>query len=188
MQFEELCTKITELASKVGFQPGEVLTVEYQDQDFPTALWSSSYAKVLAVGLLNSELSTIEALQELSQERLDVLLIAQEQDKIGPVDGYLILVLPQGPSGELLPHVRRAELDTLVCRKHFTWPGRLGAGSSDWEGILLTTVLGLPENSSTGTVPATPALAVDLEKLLELINEHGAPSAARRTVIEVEGN
>lgn len=178
-RFADLCQELETLANKVDLVHSELSEMVDAEVPYPTAFWRGAYAQCLAVELPDLDEATFSRAWREAQDCLDSCLQAQERDGLGPVDGYLVLVLPGPPAEGIRKQVRRAELDTVACRKHVTWPDQLGRDNSEWAGLLLTTVLGLPDASGTREAATPPELEPPLAELLSLIEVHGARRAAR---------
>ncbi len=138
------------LCARVGFARAEQLPLinDLAAAD-GTALWLSSYARLLLWPCAASDAQTIETTAHTAQRWFDEVLTSGERGLGGrPIDGYLVLALPTPPADDVREDVRRLELSAQVCRKHLIWPS-LSQDSDHadvpWRRIADITVVGLPD-------------------------------------------
>lgn len=146
-QLDELCTKVG--LRQTALPKGE------GDHAVPvgTTLWISSYARLVLWPCGASDASGVIAAAREGQGWFDEMLVRGEAQSRGPIDGYLVLALPDAPAADANEDVRRLELSSQVCRKHLIWP----AGEADteetastWLRIADVTVVGLPDSMPSG--------------------------------------
>jgi hypothetical protein len=133
------------MANKVGFKPQDI--TQYNNvgipPEEPLAIWTSPYAALLLWSPRIDALA-VEQLWKTVQACFDRILLDQEKDGKGTFDGFMIVVLKEPPSPDMIAPFSKIQSDTAVCRKHILWPGK--NGHTDIEGQLLElTPLGLPK-------------------------------------------
>jgi len=141
--------QLDKLCSKVGLQQTE-MPIAAGEQTVPagTILWTSSYARLVLWPCGASDAAGVIAAARDGQGWFDEMLVRDEAQSRGPIDGYLVLALPAAPAADASDDVRRLELSPQVCRKHLIWP----AGEADpaeaagtWLRVADVTVVGLPD-------------------------------------------
>lgn len=153
------------------------------------SLWSSDYARLLFWPCCASDAASIEKTAQEAQAWFDELLVQIEHNARGrPVDGYLVLALPEAPGDEAREDVRRLELSTQVCRKHLIWPSQPSCADHEpgrWERVADVTVLGLPDaEEAPGAVPYWPELDKDAQALWDRLEAQGvATTVAQDEVV-----
>ncbi|WP_370192560.1 MULTISPECIES: hypothetical protein [Aurantimonas] len=172
-QLETLCVKVGLVRSQMipatnGFPP----------EAAEACLWSSDYAQLLLWPCFASDVASIEDAARKGQAWLDEVLVEKEQNARGqPIDGYLVLALPERPSDDAREDVRRLELSAQVCRKHLIWPSELsnaGHEPNRWARVADVTVLGLPDaEEAPGAEPYWPKLDKDAQELWDRLSEQG---------------
>lgn len=112
------------------------------------ALWASTYARLLLWPCAANDMAAVDAAADVGQRWFDEVLVAGERHAGGhPIDGYLVLALPEPPEEEAREDVRRLELSSQVCRKHLIWPSKAEDPDHEtvpWRRVADVTVLGLP--------------------------------------------
>jgi hypothetical protein len=160
-----------------------------QGQEIPTAeglapppegteLWSSDYAKLLFWPCGASDVDSIEESARQGQAWFDEVLVESEQSARGrPIDGYLVLALPNPPGDDAREDVRRLELSAQVCRKHLIWPAQpadAGYEPGLWRRVADVTVVGLPDaEDAPGAELYWPELDKDAQTLWDRLAEQG---------------
>lgn len=144
------CEQLDELGRKVGLERATELPradIALQPPAGAT-LWLSSYARLLLWPCEGSDSSVVAQAAAAGQTWLDELLVQSECSMRGrPMDGYLVLALPQSPDAKSSEDVRRLELSAQVCRKHLIWPSPPDGADHEvgrWARVADITVLGLP--------------------------------------------
>ncbi len=148
-------------------------------------VWEGSYAVLLLWPLPTADEPT---LAELATGRyvLDGLLAERERqaggEQSGPIDGYLVAVLPAAPDDTLKNAIHSQELDTRICRVHVIW-----RGEGVWRRRERIALLA-PDQSSAAVGPVSLPPALD-KWALGLIDRLGADTGAAiaRDVIEKAG-
>lgn len=147
-------------------------------------LWSSSYACLLLWPLEASAPAEIERGAGEAEGWFDELLSGVEATKSGPIDGYLVLALPDAPGDDAKDEIRRLELSSRICRKHLIWPATAQNGEEPpelWCRVADVTVLGLPEAVMAGTSELYwPEIDAEAEAVWTDLLEMGAPATAQR--------
>ncbi len=150
VDFESARDALDVLCEKVQLQRTQslpLLEINIVPPDNAT-LWLSSYASVLLWPCNATDLMSIQESASLGQTWFDEILSKAEQNTNGrPVDGYLVLALPESPASDAREGIRRLELSTQVCRKHIIWPAPPEEQTSSlhsWLRLADVTVLGLP--------------------------------------------
>jgi hypothetical protein len=179
-ELDELCTKVhIELLR-------ELPQFEFSVQPpAGTTLWVSPYAWVLLWPCTSGDQAHLEQEASLGQAWFDDVLSHAERRASGrPIDGYLVVALPEAPSADASEFVRRIELSTEVCRKHLIWPGAsedAPPGSSQWLRIADVTVLGFPgEAVAPSHEMQWPELDDEAEGLWRELNSIGVPETIIR--------
>ncbi|BBK44289.1 hypothetical protein STVA_43090 [Allostella vacuolata] len=149
------------------------------------ALWSSTYAQLLLWPCPASDAAAVDAAADAGQRWFDEVLVAGEQHAGGnPIDGYLVLALPEPPDEEARDDVRRLELSAQVCRKHLIWPSTADDPDHEtvpWRRVADVTVLGLPSSEiAAGTELQWPDIDTEARVLWEEINAIGVSAALLR--------
>jgi hypothetical protein len=175
------------LCRKVGLNAAAQLPASMQKITPPgaTALWSSAYAHLLmwpvdGVSGVLIERSAIEA-----EGWFDEFLGRGEAAANGrPVDGYLVLALPNTPAADASDEIRKLELSSRICRKHLIWPAKAENGVPPldrWCRVADVTVLGLPEAAMAGTSELYwPKIDADAEAVWNDLLVHGPAATAQR--------
>lgn len=179
--------QIDELCAKVGFVRAEYLPQPEATNRAPegAALWSSSYARVLLWPCGASDSVSVEQAAAVGQAWFDEVLIQGERATRGrPIDGYLVLALPQAPDAKAREDIRRIELSAQVCRKHLIWPSsatEVDHESSRWQRVDDVTVLGLPDAiAAPGPELQWPELDTEAETLWNELVSIGVSAAILR--------
>ncbi|CAB3647373.1 hypothetical protein [Achromobacter pestifer] len=143
-QLDELCTKVGLVRAEDLPRPATAL-----QPPEGTTLWFSSYARLLLWPCGASESTSVDQAAAVGQAWFDELLVQSERSMRGrPIDGYLVLALPQAPDPQALEDIRRLELSAQVCRKHLIWPSSANDVDHEagrWRRVADVTVLGLPD-------------------------------------------
>lgn len=143
--------QIEAFGAKVGLRRSDSLPITDNMEATPdgTCLWSSDYARLLLWPCGASDATAIEYAARRGQAWFDEVLVQSERTARGrPIDGYLVLALPEEPRDEALEDMRRLELSAQVCRKHLIWPSQPADADHEpgrWRRITNVTVLGLPD-------------------------------------------
>jgi len=148
-----------------------------------TALWSSTYARLLLWPVSSNQSEVIARAADEGEGWLDALLSQAEGALTAPVDGYLVLALPSAPEREADEEIRKLELSARICRKHLIWPSpadALAAGAGPWARVADITILGLPDAvTASGDAVYWPEMSEAAEGLLRALQEKGAPAVAQ---------
>lgn len=149
------------------------------------ALWSSSYALLLLWPIESSESQAIEHGASEGEGWLDAALSELEaQRPERPLDGYLVIALPNPPEDRATEDIRRLELSSRICRKHLIWPSpneTIAAGEDPWCRVADITVLGLPDAvTSAGDELYWPSMDSESEALWNDLLAKGAPATAQQ--------
>lgn len=179
-QLEELCAKV-----------GLVSINDLPQSETPirppngSTLWSSSYARVLLWPCGASDPASVEQAAAAGQAWFDEVLVQGERHTRGrPIDGYLVLALPQAPDAEAREEIRRIELSVQVCRKHLIWPSSADDADGDpvgWRRVADVTVLGLPDAAAApGPELQWPGLDIEAEALWNELVSIGVAEAILR--------
>lgn len=146
-QVDDLCVKVGLLQAELPVAAGE------HTVPAGTTLWASSYARLVLWPCGASDAAGVIVAAREGQGWFDEMLILDEAQSRGPIDGYLVLALPAAPAADANEDVRRLELSSQVCRKHLIWP----AGEADteetagaWLRVADVTVVGLPDQMPSG--------------------------------------
>jgi hypothetical protein len=153
-----------------------------------TALWSSTYARLLLWPVSSNQSEVIARAADEGEGWLDALLSQAEGALTAPVDGYLVLALQSAPEPEADDKIRKLELSARICRKHLIWPSpadALAAGAEPWTRVADITILGLPDAvTASGDAVYWPEMSEAAEVLLRALQEKGAPAVAQ---LDVDG-
>jgi len=159
------CEQLDELCRKVGLERAPELPradIALQPPEGAT-LWISSYARLLLWPCGGNESSVVAEAAAAGQAWFDELLVQSERGmRSRPIDGYLVLALPQVPDAKTSEDIRRIELSAQVCRKHLIWPSPPDGAAHEvgqWRRVADVTVLGLP------TVDAAPGPELEWPEL-----------------------
>ena len=175
--FEELIDLIERYAKAVGI-----------DRRFPAEsdgrIWAGRYAQIALCIVKESSIDAIRDAKESWQQKLDELLIRQEQANLTVIDGYLILALPDCPDDRLRTYIREVEMDTFICRKHVVWPEKEDVAEVKWRRIFKVTALGLPPSPELAGGVNMPALSESQNSIWNHIREMGPGRAAARILSE----
>lgn len=151
------------------------------------ALWTSEYAQLLLWPVASNESEAIVQAADEGEGWLDAALSAADGPSRIPIDGYLVLALPEAPTVEADQVVRRVELSSTICRKHLVWPSSAAAvaeGAEPWARVTDVTLLGLPDvGNSASDGLYWPPISGDAETLWRDLREKGASS-----VVETDAN
>jgi hypothetical protein len=105
-----------------------------------TRVWASRYAILALCPVWDPAVGALDETTRLAMlwlaERLDI-----EEERGRLLDAYLVLALPEPPTGPLLAAARETELDPSTCRKHTIWPDADGSWAARLDHV---TVLDLP--------------------------------------------
>ena len=188
--FAAALDQIGELGKKVGLTRTDLPTPEgVGSAPENTALWTSSYACVLFWPCEASDSVSVEHAAAAGQAWFDEVLIKGERKSHGrPIDGYLVLALPQAPDEVAREDVQRIELSTQVCRKHLIWPSSINVESecSRWVRVDNVTVLGLPyAMAAPGTELHWPELDAAAQEIWAALDTAGVSEALQRYEGEV---
>lgn len=177
------------LSAKVGFKRVDSLPHAEATTPAPqgTALWSATYARLLLWPCPGSDATTVEASAQAGQRWFDEVLVEGERRSGGrPLDGYLVLALPEAPQDDAREDIRRLELSTQVCRKHLIWPPAPDDPDRHivcWRRVAEVTVLGFPDIGAEA-VPSGelywPEIDTEAMALWEELNAIGVPAAVSR--------
>ena len=158
------------------------------DRKFPAEadgrIWAGRYAQIALCIVNECSIDAIMNSQETWQQKLDELLIRQEQANLTVIDGYLILALPVCPDDRLRAQIREVEMDTFICRKHVVWPEKEDAAEVKWRRIFKVTVLGLPPSPELTGGANMPALSEFQNSIWSHIREMGPGRAAGKILSE----
>lgn len=175
------------LCRKVGLNAAVHLPQSKQRITPPgaTALWSSSYAHLLMWPVDGVSGELIERSANEAEGWFDEFLGKAEAAASGrPVDGYLVLALPQTPAGDSGDEIRKLELSSRICRKHLIWPAGTENGippAEPWCRVADVTVLGLPEAEMAGASELYwPKIDADAEAVWSDLLAHGPTVTAQR--------
>lgn len=90
-----------------------------------TMVWEGSYAELLLWPLPTADEPTLTEHLATGRYVLDGLLVERERqtggEQAGPMDGYLVVVLPTAPDDTLKNSIHSQELNTRICRVHAIW-------------------------------------------------------------------
>lgn len=168
------------LCAKVGLIRSQDLPIAEGLARAPeeACLWTSDYARLLFWPCRASDATSIEENAREGQAWFDEVLVQSERNAQGrPIDGYLILALPEAPVDEAREDVRRLELSAQVCRKHLIWPSQSSDDDHEpgrWRRVADVTVLGLPEaEAAPGAELHWPELDEDAQALWDRLAEQG---------------
>ncbi|WP_397449917.1 hypothetical protein [Pseudomonas sp. NA-150] len=146
-QLNELCVKVGLDQTPELPSPGIMISAPAG-----TTLWSSSYALVLLWPCSGSDHISIERAAAQGQAWFDEVLVRNERLSPGsPIDGYLVLAIPEAPEAYAREEIRRLELSAQVCRKHMIWPSSPVDYNYEpglWQRVADITVLGLPDSAA----------------------------------------
>lgn len=177
-ELEKLCATValTRCDDQVRF-PG----VDRLPSD--VVLWSGSYAKLLLWPVKSVTIDEILLAVELGEGWLDAALTETERRSKIHLDGYLVLALPSAPDPSAKKLVRKFELSSRLCRKHFVWPEAVddsAASAERWLRIADVTVLGLPEAvTAAGETPYWPEMGDEAEGLWRDLQKNGPAKQAQ---------
>ncbi len=184
--FEAAKQQLDVLCRKVSLRPASKLpTLKHGVAEPPgTALWSSSYAHLLFWPVDSHALGGIEHCTNEAEGWFEEFLSGVEAS-IGdrPIDGYLVLALPETPASDARDQIRKLELSSRICRKHFIWPADKDSeeAADAWRRIADVTVLGLPEAAMAGTSELYwPKIDSEAEAVWSDLVQLGAAAAAQR--------
>ena len=172
-QLDALCVKVGLIRSqRIPTAEGQAPAPE------GACLWASDYARLLFWPCRASDAASIERSARDGQAWFDEVLIQNEQNAHGrPIDGYLVLALPEAPGDEAREDVRRLELSAQVCRKHLIWPSQPSDRDHEpgrWRRVADVTVLGLPDTEEApGAELHWPELDKDAQALWDRLAEQG---------------
>jgi hypothetical protein len=149
------------------------------------ALWASSYARLLLWPCPANTAVAVAAAASAGQRWFDEVLVSGERATAGrPLDGYLVLALPEPPEDEAREDVRRLELSAQVCRKHLIWPSNTEDADHEtvqWRRVADVTVLGLPDAEiAPGTELQWPSIDAEAKALWEDIDAIGVSAVLLR--------
>jgi hypothetical protein len=177
------------LSAKVGLVRVDTLPRDEATAPAPQgiALWSSTYARLLLWPCPSSDAATVEASARAGQRWFDEVLVEGERKSGGrPIDGYLVLALPEAPDKDAREDVRRLELSAQVCRKHLIWPSvpdDPDRESVPWQRVADVTVLGFPD-TDVEAVPSGelywPEIDTEALALWEELGAIGVSAAVSR--------
>lgn len=180
MQLDMLC-------SRVGLKFAKELPATQSGLTLPpgAALWSSSYAYLLLWPLQGIEPVAIARGASEAEGWFDEVLSSFEAGHSGrPIDGYLVLALPQPPQDDAKDDIRRLELSARICRKHLIWPAEatnVQSLSEPWCRVADVTVLGLPDAETAATDELYwPKLDSEAEAVWGDLKHLGAPETAQK--------
>ena len=146
-------------------------------------LWSSAYAHLLLWPVASNVGKAIARATDEGEGWLDAMLSRADRPAKIPLDGYLVLALPDAPEPESEEEVRKVELSARICRKHLVWPSlpeALADGAAPWARVADVTMLGLPDSiTAAGDGPYWPEISSDAEALWQELQKMGARSVAR---------
>jgi len=179
--------QLDELCAKVGLERTNDLP-RPETQVCPpegATLWSSSYARVLLWPCGASDFASVEKAAVVGQAWFDEVLVQGERDTRGhPIDGYLVLALPQAPDANAREDIRCLELSVQVCRKHLIWPSSVSDVDYEhgrWKRVADVTVLGLPDAPpAPGPDLQWPVLDTEAETLWNELDSIGVAEAILR--------
>ena len=177
------------LSAKVGLVRVDTLPRDEATAPAPQgiALWSSTYARLLLWPCPSSDAATVEASARAGQRWFDEVLVEGERKSGGrPIDGYLVLALPEAPDEDAREDVPRLELSAQVCRKHLIWPSvpdDPDRKSVPWRRVADVTVLGFPD-TDVEAVPSGelywPEIDTEAMALWEELDAIGVSAAVLR--------
>jgi hypothetical protein len=149
------------------------------------ALWSSTYARLLLWPCPANDAAAVDAAADAGQRWFDEVLVAGERRAGGrPIDGYLVLALPEPPKEDAREDVRRVELSAQVCRKHLIWPSNAKDADHEtvpWRRVADVTVLGLPNAEIVlGAELQWPAIDTEAKALWEQLDAIGVSAVLLR--------
>lgn len=174
------------LCRKVGLEPADLPAGKQIVAAPPsTALWSSSYAHLLLWPVDDAAPQHIVACANQAEGWFEQYLSQQEVNSGGrPIDGYLVLALPQFPQAGSSDEIRKLELSARICRKHMIWPSKeLAEGETErsWCRIADVTVLGLPDAAMAGASELYwPKIDGEAQQVYSDLALLGAPATAQR--------
>jgi hypothetical protein len=145
----------------------------------PSALlWLGTYAAVMLCPI-NDPLGLRRAEAEAEAWMAELLEKCERSGHQRVIDGYLVLALPNVPTGNLEDEVRRIELSSQVCRKHVIWPAlSTDARESGWLRLEAVTATALPQGVTAATGPVWPELTDEADALWQKISVLGPVAAA----------
>lgn len=190
----KLAEQLDALANRVGLARVSLSTLPAHDEDVSTEeidmqlktnalCWQSDYALLIACRCTSSQMQMVA---DWGASRIYAALVTWERRQNIVRDGYILLIIDE-ITDNLLPLVRKIELNSSICRRYVIWPSKATDSTvQDVQWQLLSKrvgILGLPTLPMRSHHTGSLSITLRSEQLIEKVERARSTKDAIEDVV-----